>query len=184
MVNASKSLMSLCAADVMSHNMVMIPRQMSLHGAAHMLSIAGATGGPVLDERGCCIGVLSPTDFMHSVENDREPRHRPDGRADGISQSWQIPESNQQTCCCVEEFMAKDPVLVPPSAPVCQLAQMMVDAHIHRIIVADMATHRPLGIVSSMDILAAVARVDQSPRGNEKRESYEAPVGAVSSSRA
>jgi hypothetical protein len=41
MVNANKSLMSLFAADVMSRNMVMIPRQMSLHGAAHMLSLAG-----------------------------------------------------------------------------------------------------------------------------------------------
>ena len=177
MVNASKSLMSLCAADVMSHNMVMIPRQMSLHGAAHMLSIAGATGGPVLDERGCCIGVLSPTDFMHSVENDREPRPR--GTADGISQSWQIPEGNPQACCCVEEFMTKDPVLVPSSTPIGKLAQMMVDANIHRIIVVDMATHRPLGMVSSMDILAAVARVDHAPRGTEKHQGYQAPVGAL-----
>ena len=179
MVNAGKSLMSLCAEDVMSRNMVMIPRKMSLHGAAHMLSLASATGGLVLDDKGCCIGVLSPTDFMHSVENDREPRHRPNGKADGISQSWQIPEGNPPTCCCVEEFMTKDPVLVPPSVPVTKLAQMMVDAQIHRIIVVDMASHRPLGIVSSMDILAAVARVDQSPRGTEKRQEYQAPVAAL-----
>jgi CBS-domain-containing membrane protein len=180
MVTASKSPMSLCAADVMSRNMVMIPRQMSLHGAARMLSLAGVTGGPVLDDNGCCIGVLSPTDFLHSVENDREPRPRLNGKADGISQSWQIPEGNPQTCCCVEEFMTKDPVLVPPSTPIGKLAQMMVDANIHRIIVVDMATHRPLGIVSSMDILAAVARVDQTPRGTEKRQGYETPVGALS----
>jgi predicted transcriptional regulator len=179
MVNASKSLMSLCAGDVMSRNMVMIPRQMSLHGAAHMLSIAAATGGPVLDDKGCCIGVLSPTDFMHSVENDREPRPRAHRRADGISQSWQIPEGDSQTCS-VEEFMTKDPVLVPSSTPIGKLAQMMVDANIHRIIVVDMATHRPLGIVSSMDILAAVARVDQSPRETEKHQGYQAPVGASS----
>jgi CBS-domain-containing membrane protein len=117
---------------------------------------------------------------MHSVENDREPHPRPNGRADGISQSWQIPEVNPQTCRCVEEFMTKDPVLVPPSTPIGELAQLMVDANIHRIIVVDMATHRPLGIVSSMDILAAVARVDQSARGTEKRQGYEASVGALS----
>jgi predicted transcriptional regulator len=34
---------------------------------------------------------------------------------------------------------------------------MMVDAHIHRLIVAE-DDHRPLGIVSSTDVLAAVAR--------------------------
>lgn len=180
MVNASKSLMSLCAGDVMSRNMVMIPRQMSLHGAAHMLSIAGATGGPVLDDNGCCIGVLSPTDFMHSVETDRQPRHKPHGKFEGISQSWQIPDSDPQPCCCVEDFMTQDPVLVAPCTSIGELAQIMTDAQIHRIIVVDMATHRPLGIVSSMDILAAVARVDQSPRGTERRQGYEAPVGALS----
>ena len=174
MPTVSKSLMSLCAADVMSRNMVMIPRQMSLHAAAHMLSLGGVSGGPVLDDNGCCIGVLSPTDFMHSIETDRQTR-----KAASISQSWQIPEGNLQPCCQVEEFMTKDPVLVPPSTPIGKLAQMMVDANIHRIIVADMGTRRPLGVVSSMDILAAMACMDQSSRGNEKRQGYQAPVGAL-----
>ena len=42
----------------------------------------------------------------------------------------------------------------------------MMDAHIHRLIVIDNVSERPIGIVSSMDILAAVARADQSHRGN------------------
>ena len=35
----------------------------------------------------------------------------------------------------------------------------MIDAHIHRIIIVDQHQH-PIGIVSSTDILAAVARAD------------------------
>jgi predicted transcriptional regulator len=180
MVAASKSLMSLCAADIMSRNIVMIPRQMSLQGAARMLSRAGVTGAPIIDDKGCCIGVLSTTDFMHSVETDHHPRHKPNGKVDAIFQSWQIPEGNLEPRCCVEEYMTKDPVLVAPGTPIGELARIMMDAHIHRIIVVDMATHRPLGIVSSMDILAAVARVDQSSKGHEKRQGYEGPVGALS----
>jgi predicted transcriptional regulator len=34
---------------------------------------------------------------------------------------------------------------------------MMMDAHIHRVIVVD-SENRPIGVVSSTDILAAVAR--------------------------
>jgi CBS-domain-containing membrane protein len=34
---------------------------------------------------------------------------------------------------------------------------MMVDAHIHRLIVLD-PTGRPTGVISSIDVLAAVAR--------------------------
>ncbi len=36
---------------------------------------------------------------------------------------------------------------------------MMIDAHIHRVIVVD-KDERPIGIVSSTDILAAVAHAD------------------------
>jgi predicted transcriptional regulator len=164
MATANKSLMSLCAADIMSRNIVMIPREMSLPGAARMLSRAAVTGAPIVDDTGCCIGVLSTTDFMHSVESDRQPPHRLHGKVEGISQSWQIPEGEPEPGCSVEEFMTKDPVLVGPGTPIGELARIMMDAHIHRIIVVDMATHKPLGIVSSMDILAAVARVDQAPQ--------------------
>ena len=38
---------------------------------------------------------------------------------------------------------------------------MMMDAHIHRVIVVETATDRPIGIVSSTDILAALARAAQ-----------------------
>jgi len=162
MTTASKSLMSLCAADIMSRNIVMVPRAMSLQGAARMLSRAAVTGAPIVDDQGRCIGVLSATDFMHLVETDAQPRHKTHGHCEGISQSWQIPEGNPQQSASVEEFMTKDPVLVPPGTSIGELARMMMDAHIHRIIVVDMTTNRPLGIVSSMDILAAVARVDQA----------------------
>ena len=182
MVIVNKSLMSLCAADIMSRNIVMIPREMSLQGAARMLSRADVTGAPIVDDKGCCIGVLSATDFMHSIETDGQPCHKPNEKVDAssCSCSWQIPDGNLQPGARVEDFMTKDPVLVAPATPIVELARIMMDAHIHRIIVVDMATHRPLGIVSTMDILAAVARVDQSPRGTERRQGYEAAVGALS----
>jgi CBS domain-containing protein len=56
----------------------------------------------------------------------------------------------------VSRYMTADPVMVAPATPIDQVARMMVDAHIHRVIVAD-AERRPVGIVSSTDILAAVA---------------------------
>ena len=45
----------------------------------------------------------------------------------------------------------------PASTPLVRLAQMMLDAHVHRVIVVD-NEQKPVGIVSSIDILAAVAR--------------------------
>jgi CBS domain-containing protein len=167
MENTSRPLMSLRAADIMSRSIVMIPREMSLQGAARLLTGAGVTGAPVIDDQGRCIGVLSATDFMHAVET-QQPQANPSRAADSMPHcAWEIPEGNRNSCLCVADFMTIEPVLVGPTTPIAELARMMKDAHIHRIIIAEMATGRPLGIVSSMDILAAIARVDNMPRVDE-----------------
>jgi len=161
MTQTTKPLLDLLAADIMSRHVVSVPREMSLQGAARMLTRAGVTGAPVVDANGHCIGVLSTTDFMHWVETD----HRsalPRREAEVMCSAWQIPESAMGPCCRVEDFMTKDPVLVGPGTSIGELARMMMDAHIHRVIVIDQATMRPVGIVSSTDILAAVARTEST----------------------
>jgi CBS domain-containing protein len=181
MRSATKSLLSLCAADIMSHNIVMIPREMSLQGAARMLARANVTGAPVVDTHGHCIGVLSATDFMHWVEKDQKPGSKKTAAAQSMCLAWQLPEGPLQPSCCVEEFMTKDPVLVTPGTRIGELARMMIDAHIHRVIVVDAESQRPIGIVSSMDILAVLARIDQmqmQPTAEESRP-REVPVGVL-----
>ena len=56
--------------------------------------------------------------------------------------------------------MTGDPVTVSQNTPVQKLAQMMLDAHIHRLIVVD-REQRPVGIITSTDILAAFARAGE-----------------------
>jgi predicted transcriptional regulator len=153
-----KPLLSLCAADIMSHQVVMVPREMSLQGAARMLARAGVTGAPVVDAAGRCIGVLSATDFMNWLKEE----HPHKSGESWMCKPWQIPENGNPIDGCVEECMTKDPVLASPRAKIGELARMMMDAHVHRVIVVDSASRRPMGVVSSMDILAAVARSDQA----------------------
>lgn len=62
-----KCLHSLTAADLMSRNLVLVPQDMSLQGAARLLSRAQVSGAPVVNENGRCVGVLSTTDFLHWV---------------------------------------------------------------------------------------------------------------------
>jgi CBS domain-containing protein len=56
----------------------------------------------------------------------------------------------------VRQYMTADVVTVPPGTRIADLARQMLDAHIHRVIVVD-EERRPVGVVSSTDILAAVA---------------------------
>ena len=157
MVQSAKTLLSQCAADIMSRNVVMVPREMSLQGAARMLARADVTGAPIVDADGRCIGVLSATDFMHWVEKDTKNGHP---NKECMCSAWQIPEGAIEPHHLVEDYMTKDPVLVGPGVRIVDLARMMMEAHIHRVIVVDMVSQRPIGIVSSMDILAALARTD------------------------
>jgi CBS domain-containing membrane protein len=145
---------ALTAADLMSRDVMIIPRDMSLRAAGHLLSERHVTGAPVVNEKGECIGVLSATDFMHWVgEHGDKPRHHDPGC---FHSAWQTGDWDNVPADEVANYMTADPVTVPSGASIIELAQKMTDAHIHRIIVVD-GQRRPIGIVSSTDILAAVA---------------------------
>src|SRR5262245_55009740 len=69
MKTASKPLLALTARDLMTTDVVSVPQEMSLQGAARLLSRASISGAPVVDADGRCVGVLSATDFMVWAEN-------------------------------------------------------------------------------------------------------------------
>jgi len=69
---------------------------------------------------------------------------------------WQVVEVEKLPADEVRRFMTPDPVTVRPDTGLRALARMMIDAHIHRIIVVD-EEQKPIGIVSSTDLLAALA---------------------------
>jgi CBS domain-containing membrane protein len=157
MTTLTKSPLDLTAADVMSRQLLIIPRHMSLRTAAHMLSKAHVSGAPVTDEAGHCIGVLSRTDLMRWVGQGAETT-----KYAGVScvcSDWQmlmldeIPEDE------VGQYMTTELVAADPDTRVGKLARWMLDAHIHRVVVLD-GHRRPIGMVTTSDILAAVAQAD------------------------
>jgi CBS domain-containing protein len=135
MITKDKPFLSLTAGDLMSHAVVAVPQGMSLRAAALVLTREQITGVPVVDANGRCVGMLSATDFLNLWVKDR-----PDGDAP------------------VSRYMTADPVLVGPDTPITRLARQMIDAHIHRVVVVD-ADERPIGVVASTDVLAAVTYV-------------------------
>jgi CBS domain-containing protein len=70
---------------------------------------------------------------------------------------WQVLEPEERLAGTVRDYMTPDPVTAFVEAPMRTLARMMIDASVHRVIVVDDAG-RPIGIVSSTDMLAAFVR--------------------------
>ena len=163
MRTVTKPLLTLTVADLMSGPVITIPKEMSLQGAAHMLSRFSISGAPVVDTQGRCVGVLSTTDFLSWAEKGEQASGQGCGSAACAHTAWQVLDVETFPQCEVGRFMTPDPVTVQPGMHISDLARMMTDAHIHRVIVVD-GQDRPVGIVSSTDILAAVAYASKNER--------------------
>lgn len=158
MIALLKPIASLTASDLMSRDVVMIADQMSLQGAAKILCRSQVSGAPVVDGEGRIVGVLSSFDFVHWAENGGSPMVpcHDDERA---WKPWQMLDHEKHAKTMVADVMTRDPVTASPKTHVADLARMMLDAHIHRVIIVDEDRH-PIGVISSMDILAALAKTE------------------------
>jgi CBS domain-containing protein len=154
----AKPLLKLTANDLMSRDVVMLPKDMSLRAAAHLLAQNQISGAPVVDAEGRCIGVVSATDFVRWAEKGKHAA-RPEPTESNCHCAWQLVDAAELPPDQVGAHMTCDPVMVSPQTSIMVLARLMLDAHIHRVVVAD-DHHRPVGIVSSTDLLAAIAHAD------------------------
>jgi CBS domain-containing membrane protein len=159
MMTATKSPLDLTAADVMSRDLLVIPRHMSLRAAAHLLAKSRVSGAPVTDELGRCVGVLSRTDLIRWMDRGEGTATRVAEAAACVCSDWQMLALGQVPEDEVRQYMTTDLVTADPEARLGHLARCMIDAHIHRVVILD-RQQRPVGIVTGGDILAAVAQGD------------------------
>jgi CBS-domain-containing membrane protein len=178
MIRQHKPLLDWTAGDLMSRDVVAIPHKMSLRAAAHRLAQSHISGAPVVDDKGKCVGVLSATDLMHWLDRGESAAKRPQPSEECVCADWQMVDLETVPVDEVCRFMTTDLVTSLPGAPIGDLAQHMLDAHIHRIIITD-ALGRPIGVVSSTDILAAVAHCSSEQTARQGCESYAPPVGVA-----
>lgn len=74
----------------------------------------------------------------------------------GVPVEWGVVEVEKLPEDPIECYMTPDPITVAPDANIKAIARMMIDAHIHRVIVVGEG-NRPIGVISSSNLLAAIA---------------------------
>jgi CBS domain-containing protein len=152
MNSAIERLLTLRVRDVMNKQVVSIAAQQSLSAAAETLIQHEITGLPVVDERGDCQGVLSGTDFVRRLRSVRK------GAADDKSSASERPgtlEANFDAATVVRDVMTPLVRSISPDASLMEAARAMCEHHVHRLIVME-GTQRPKGIISSLDVVAAM----------------------------
>jgi len=137
--------MPLLARDLMEPNVLTIPADLPFRDVQHLLVQAGCYGAPVVDARGTVVGVVSAMDLLRAADQAYDDDLDP-GEQD-------VPDAQAITAF---ELATPEPVWVAPDTSAEQVAQLMREHGIHRVLVG--TDGKLLGVVSTLDLLRVVAR--------------------------
>jgi CBS domain-containing membrane protein len=155
-MHSERPFHQLVASDLMSRELFVIPDDMPAQEAARVLVRHRIGGAPVVDCRRVLVGVVSCSDFVREMtKGDSSPLEC--GSGECVYSDWQVVDIDALTTEAVRHCMTADPVTADERTPIAELARMMVDAGIHRVVIVD-SNYSPCGIVTTTDILGAVSR--------------------------
>jgi predicted transcriptional regulator len=146
--------------DLMSPDIMTVADEMATDELARYLIEREISGAPVVDSQGHIIGVVSMTDIGRSTAeaSDVESSRRSGFYRDVVA-DFTLDDSAEsyvdERPATVRDVMTPVIHQVPVTASVAEAARIMVDHHIHRLVVTQ--GREPVGIITSMDVLKMVA---------------------------
>jgi CBS domain-containing protein len=126
-------------ADLMQKSVITVSPELPVGELERLLSEEEIGGVPVVADDGRICGVVSKTDVVRALAETVEG---------GLGELFPPEES-------VEDIMTPTVVTVGPDAPLSEVARLMVDGRLHRVLVADQG--RLLGIVTTFDLLRVLS---------------------------
>jgi CBS domain-containing protein len=143
--------------DIMATDVVYVSPGDTVREALELMMENHVSAVPVINGRGRCIGVLSATDILNLTQ-ELEDELTALGKTKGVAHQLLIERLSKSDMVTesVQAVMTHEVIQVPPAATIAKAAAEMVRHHVHRVIVMD-DKQRPVGIVSAMDVLRALA---------------------------
>ena len=114
-------------------------------------------GAPVVDDDGAVRGVVSTLDLLRAVSEDAEPARSAYFHADRWLVPERLPDRNDELVAA--DIMTRELVAVPPDMPIAEVAQLLREQHVHRVLVIE--NGELLGVLTTFDLLRAF--VDERP---------------------
>jgi CBS domain-containing protein len=155
----------LTAADVMSRSLVLARPDQDLLEVEGVLFERRISGLPVV-ENGALVGVISAGDvarvqvFMDSLDGQVTDNQDWSSQADGFQHKE--PPAYHGFREMIAKFKVSDAmndhvITCAPGASLASVAGQMLAEHVHRVIVVEQG--KPVGIVSSLDLVKVLAKV-------------------------
>jgi CBS domain-containing protein len=144
----------LAASDVMTRDVVCLHEDLDIHECEKILLEKGISGAPVIDTQGHLRGVVSKTDLVHYHfdHGDEDVDQGETYRIQEVAGSHVVDFNTPSA----KDVMTPVPCVAEESASIADLAALMVRREVHRVVIC--RGRKVIGIVSSMDILRAIAR--------------------------
>ena len=126
---------AILAKDFMTKNLITFSPKQPLNEVIQILISKGISGGPVLNENGNLIGIISEGDCLKQVVRGKY-------------------NNSPQMMGVVEDYMTADPVTVGPHENIFEIARLFLKLRLRRFPVLDQG--KLVGQISQRDVMAAI----------------------------
>ena len=151
---------SVKARDIMTRDVIKVARDTPLTEVARVMALRSISGLPVVDAEDRAVGVISEKDFISHLCGGENLRSFMEVIAYCLSTKGclALPMRHQKA----EEIMTHPPVTVAEETTVSEVASLMAEKKINRVLVTDTAG-RLVGIVARADIVQTSCTVVLPP---------------------
>lgn len=146
------------AKDLMETHVLSVNPEASLLDVHRLFVEEQISGAPVVDDRGLLLGVISTTDLMRAVDEERDtaivdaqyfrdllPYTSPDWASSSEDFQDRLAERT------VADVMTRGLIAVAPAADAAEIARVLREHRIHRVFVVE--DQNLLGVISAFDVL-------------------------------
>ncbi|GAB6194676.1 CBS domain-containing protein [Desulfocastanea catecholica] len=151
---------SLTAGNIMSKTVVFVKQELPLVEAAHLLAEKKISGGPVIDQDGRVIGVVSEKDFLKEMGFGATPSFMQIATHCLNSKSCMIGKLRNRT---VGDIMTKPPITAGTEMTIGTISTLFAERQINRLPIVD-ADGRPIGIVTRTDLAHSFHALQERPK--------------------
>jgi CBS domain-containing protein len=147
--------MTITARELMQESIILVAPEDPLVGVQRLFADEMIHGAPVVDEQNRVLGVISTSDLLQAVADDRDSTYPVPGYfEDGVASFTSVVDEDFQEALGgrrVAGVMTRDIVSVSPSASVSDVARTLRHNHVHRVLV--IKDDVLLGIITTFDLI-------------------------------
>jgi CBS-domain-containing membrane protein len=151
---------SLTAGNIMSKPVWFVEEEMALVEAARLLAGKQISGGPVVDQAGRVVGVVSEKDFLKEMGFGTTPSFLQIATHCLNSRSCMIGRLHNRT---VGDIMTRPPITAGSEMTIGTISTLFAKRQINRLPIIDM-DGRPIGIVTRTDLAHSFHALGERPK--------------------